>query len=95
MQSKGHKHQEDDVEQVDREEENTARSNDSGNIRISSKRSQLGGEAGTSRSLGRILKKRLAQDGLDHVGAQEVTILVVIKDYKTNRVCVGRMSKMI
>jgi hypothetical protein len=64
---------------VDREEEDTARSNDYGNTRKSLKRSQLGGEAGTSRSLGCTLKKRLAQDGLDHVSAQEVTIPKVIK----------------
>jgi hypothetical protein len=60
-------------------EEDTARSNDSGNIRKSSKRSQSSGEVGTSRSFGHILKKRLAQDRLDHVGAREVTIPAIIK----------------
>ncbi len=64
---------------MDHEEEDTARSNDFGNTRKSSKRSQSGGEARTSRSLGRTLKKRLVHDGPDHVGGQEVTIPIVIK----------------
>jgi hypothetical protein len=55
------------------------KSNDSRNTRKSSKRSQSSGEVGTSRSLDHTPKKRLAQDRHDHVGAQEVTILVVIK----------------
>jgi hypothetical protein len=64
---------------VDCEEKDTARSNDSGDITKSSKRSYLGGEARMSRNLGHILKKRLAQDGPNQVHAQEVTILAIIK----------------
>jgi hypothetical protein len=64
---------------VDWEEEDIARSNDSRNTKKSSERSQSGGEAGTSRSLGSTLKKRLVQDKLDHVCTQEMTIHAIIK----------------
>jgi len=71
--------QEDDVEQVDCEKEDTMISNDFGDTRKLSKRSQSCGEAGTSRSLGCTPKSRLIHGRLDRVCAQEVTILAVTK----------------
>lgn len=66
--------QEDDNEHVDYEED-TAKGNDSRDIRKLSKRSQSSSEVRTSRSLGHTTKKKSAQDGPNHVCRQEMTIL--------------------
>ncbi len=54
--------QEGDAERVDCKEEDTTRSNEFGDIKKSSKKSQSNGEAGTSRSLGPLKKDQLEMD---------------------------------
>jgi len=71
--------QEEDAKRVDCKEEDTTRSNEFGDIKKSSKKSQSNGEAGTSRSLGYTIKKRPTRDGHNQVWAQEVTIPTIIK----------------
>ncbi len=64
---------------MDCEEEDTTRSNDFGDIRKSSKRSQSNGEAGTSKSSSRTPKKKLTRNRHDHVCRQELIIPIIIK----------------
>jgi len=71
--------QEEDAKRVDYKEEDTMRSNESGDIKKSSKKSKSDSEAGTSRSLGHTIKKRPTKDGHNQVWAQEMTIPTIIK----------------
>jgi hypothetical protein len=71
--------QEEDEKQVDCKEEDTMRSNESRDVRKSSKKSQSDDEVGTSRSSSHTAKKRSTRDGLNQVWAQEMTILISIK----------------